>query len=229
MVSEIEVGSGCRRTRDAETTLARAMTMHAAVLQRAAERILGCPDLARDAVQETLIALWRHNPDLRAERAWLIQTVIHRSLALRRSHRRRLHWEREADGHIVDGCPLCDLSGDLERAELVHLLEAALQSLPESLRVVFLLRELEGYPYDRIARRLGMPLGTVRSRLNRARRVVRAWISEAQSRAEIAPASLACSTPRGRTANPRVETVTCAGPVRRTSCSVSSARARETR
>jgi RNA polymerase sigma-70 factor, ECF subfamily len=223
--------AGDRGAGDAEATLARAMTMHAAVLQRAAERILGCPDLARDAVQETLIALWRHNPDLRAERAWLIQTVIHRSLALRRSHRRRLHWEREADGHIVDGCPLCVLSGDLERAELVHLLEAALQSLPESLRVVFLLRELEGYPYDRIARRLGMPLGTVRSRLNRARRVVRAWISEAQARAraEIAPASLACSTPRGRTANLRVETVTCAGPVRRTSCSVSRARARETR
>ena len=56
--------------------------------------------------------------------------------------------------------------------ELADVVEAALQSLPEELRAALTLRELEGLSYDDIADVLGCPVGTVRSRIFRAREAI---------------------------------------------------------
>jgi RNA polymerase sigma-70 factor (ECF subfamily) len=56
-----------------------------------------------------------------------------------------------------------------ERDERIVRFHRALAALPEAQRVVFLFREQEGMPYESIAVRLGISLGTVRSRLARAR------------------------------------------------------------
>ena len=56
-----------------------------------------------------------------------------------------------------------------ERRELEGALHRAIADLPEERRVVVILRDLEGLAYDEIARVLGLELGTVRSRLHRAR------------------------------------------------------------
>jgi RNA polymerase sigma-70 factor, ECF subfamily len=149
------------------------VTVHLPVLQRVAERILGCRELARDAVQEALITYWRARPAEGYERAWLLRTVIHRSLHELRTQRRRRRRESDAADDLAPGCPLCQPDGELERRELASLIDGALRSLPETYRTVFVLRELHGLDYEAIARHLQLPIGTVRSRLNRARCALR--------------------------------------------------------
>ena len=60
-------------------------------------------------------------------------------------------------------------AANAERGELQAALRRAIADLPEERRVVVILRDLEGLAYDEIARALGLELGTVRSRLHRAR------------------------------------------------------------
>jgi RNA polymerase sigma-70 factor (ECF subfamily) len=153
-------------------------------LGRAARSILGCRDAALDAVQEALITLWLHPPNHEHERAWLLRTVVHRSLHERRTEKRRRHWEGVAVEASLDDCPLCTPQRELERRELGALLDAALGALPEPYRAPFVLREIEGWDYTRIASALAIPIGTVRSRLNRARAALRDHVAAALRDAE---------------------------------------------
>ena len=66
------------------------------------------------------------------------------------------------------GSPEAIAMGD----ELVSVVDAAMQALPEELRAALTLRELEGLSYDDIAEVLGCPVGTVRSRIFRAREAI---------------------------------------------------------
>ena len=61
----------------------------------------------------------------------------------------------------------------LERKELEGVLQAKLDALPEQYRLVFILRELRQFSYEEIAETMDLPLGTVKSRLNKARRRLR--------------------------------------------------------
>jgi RNA polymerase sigma-70 factor, ECF subfamily len=138
-------------------------------LRRLARRILRSEDLADDAVQETLLCLWREgrlppNPD-----GWLVRTVINRSLHLNRSRRRRRAHEERAAARRPEHDPEGDASRPLEVAEIASAIDVALAALPEHLRGVFVLREAEQLDYESIAKVLRVPLGTVRSRLHRAR------------------------------------------------------------
>lgn len=134
-----------------------------------ARRILRCDDLAHDAVQETLLALWAcATPPLEA-RAWLVRTVVHKSLHLARGRRRRVRHEAEAGLPRTEPCPLCDPLLELEETEIDEHVARAVLDLPEHLRAAFVLRHLRGLDYGAVAGLLGVPIGTVRSRLYRAR------------------------------------------------------------
>ena len=65
--------------------------------------------------------------------------------------------------------PAADAASALERSELAAALQQAIAELPEDRRIVVVLRDLEGLTYEEIAEALGLELGTVRSRLHRAR------------------------------------------------------------
>jgi RNA polymerase sigma-70 factor (ECF subfamily) len=147
---------------------------HLADLRSLARRVLGSDDLADDAVQETLLAFWRlrqHPPVLRA---WLRRAVMLRSLAIARSRRRRCRHESGACTCVTDALqpPMA-----VESRELAEHLEAALAGLPSHYRAAWLLRERQELEYHEIAQRLQVPIGTVRSRLNRARASLRAALS----------------------------------------------------
>lgn len=157
--------------------VARAAARHCVRLHHAAARILGCGDAARDAVQEALIALWLHPPERAPEDAWLVRTVVHRSLHQRRTNNRRRHWEHEAAYELTDHCPLCDPENELQTRQAFRLADEALSTLPESYRSVWLRCEVDGWDYERIAHDLAVPVGTVRSRLNRAKAALRAYIA----------------------------------------------------
>lgn len=142
-------------------------------LQRAraiARRLLGCDHLAADAVQEALLALWQQAEVPAPPTGWLLRAVVHRCRHLRRSLRRRHHHEHHAG---TAHCALhqgCDNPLHVAYAhELGERLDAARAALPAGQRAVFERSERHGLDYAAIAAELGVPIGTVRSRLHRAR------------------------------------------------------------
>jgi RNA polymerase sigma-70 factor (ECF subfamily) len=155
-----------------------AVTPHLDRLVTAARGILGSDDLAWDAVQETLLSLWREEKLPLNLPAWLARAVFHRSLqCLRTRTRRRKHEERAASARL-EGSWRDDPSWVAESREIRSTVETALAQLPDDQREVFVLRELEQLDYDSIAEVLQVPVGTVRSRLNRSRLALREILGE---------------------------------------------------
>jgi RNA polymerase sigma-70 factor (ECF subfamily) len=76
---------------------------------------------------------------------------------------------------LPDGAPRADAL--LERADLARLVQAELAHLREEHRLILVLRDIQGLPYEEIARTLGLELGTVRSRLHRARMEMKARLT----------------------------------------------------
>ena len=141
---------------------------HLPAVRATARRILGDDDAAADAVQEALIALWQAGAVPGHLRRWLLRTVVHRSLHARRSRNRRSYWEGQGGAAVVS-CALCDPERELEISELLDCVDRALRALSPDHRDILVLRDIEGLEYTEISSLLGVPVGTVRSRLNRAR------------------------------------------------------------
>ncbi len=142
---------------------------HLAVLHAVARGIVSSPDLACDAVQEASLALWMQEVEPFDLRGWLVRTTVHKCLhVLRREDRRGRHEER-AGVERAEACPLCDPGLPAEELELRARLDAAIAELSDELRTTFLLRAESGLEYQEIADALSIPIGTVRSRLKRAR------------------------------------------------------------
>lgn len=162
--------SRAQKKHDAELT--SLVAPHLARLFDVAARILGSDEQAEDAVQETLVTLWNARSLPPNPRGWLVRTVVHRSLHARRTAERRRKWEERAGLDWALTCPLCDPAEALEARELDRQLSEALEGLQDDQRIVVALRA-EGLDYQEIAERLDIPVGTVRSRLSRARDTLR--------------------------------------------------------
>jgi RNA polymerase sigma-70 factor (ECF subfamily) len=135
----------------------------------------GDVNLAEDAAQEAFIRAWQHLPNYRPRspfRNWVYRIATNAALdALRR--------ERET----VDAAGLSLVSPDegpeaaVEEGERGEGVRRAVLALPPSSRMVLVLREYEGLSYREIAETLGIPMGTVMSRLNYARKRLRDSLS----------------------------------------------------
>jgi RNA polymerase sigma-70 factor (ECF subfamily) len=143
-----------------------------------ARRFLGCDHLAQDAVQEALLSLSQQRELPERPIGWLTKAVINRCRHLRRSVRRRRHHEHLATEH-------CDLHEDCDNPlhvaiahELGEMLTVVRSSLPEEQRIALDLCEGEELDYRTIAETLEIPIGTVRSRLSRARQTLRAALGD---------------------------------------------------
>ncbi|MGE3174827.1 MAG: RNA polymerase sigma factor [Planctomycetota bacterium] len=138
-----------------------------------ARRLLGCDHLADDAVQEALLALLRVPAPPPDVAGWLVLAVRHRARHMRRTLERRLRHEHHAGAARCADHPACE--NPLHHAhshEIDALLAGAIERLPAEQRRVFLLYSRTGLDYDGVARELALPVGTVRSRLHRARRAL---------------------------------------------------------
>ena len=138
-----------------------------------ARSILHSEDLAWDAVQEALLGLWEKAQSgaavLDYAGPWLCRAVVLRSLQIARQNGRRSRHERRAAACRSDLIP-CAIENDvMETEELRRIVSLAVAVLPDDFRSVLELRTQQGLDYAGISRQLGIPLGTVRSRLNRAR------------------------------------------------------------
>lgn len=143
-------------------------------------RFTGRATESHDLTQEILLRVFRTIGNFRADEfsfaAWL--NLVTRNLLI--DHYRRSHLERASIS--LDICP--DAASRFasrehhghayERAEMQRHLLTAIAALPETLRETVALSDIEGCSYDEIAFRLGVPAGTVKSRLSRGRGVLAA-------------------------------------------------------
>jgi RNA polymerase sigma-70 factor (ECF subfamily) len=126
---------------------------------------------AQDVVQEAYLRAWRYFASFRGgdERAWLLTIVRNCCYSWGRTRRDSRFVEYEDDAHTGDQANhyAADSSvvGESERGAL----STALDGLAPEFREVVVLREIEGCSYQEIARVTGVPIGTVMSRLARAR------------------------------------------------------------
>jgi RNA polymerase sigma-70 factor (ECF subfamily) len=139
-----------------------------------AYRFTGRADEAEDLTQEIFIKVYRTLDRYREADgpfgAWL--TAVARNHAIDHYRRRKQDLLRRAeDPQILERAPSRDEHPvvGLERRERARLVHQGLQALPPDLRLPLILRDLQGQSYDEIAGALQVPLGTVKSRINRAR------------------------------------------------------------
>lgn len=144
-------------------------------------RMLGDPDEAEDVAQETFVRAYRSLPQFRGAASfhtWLYRIASNLAIDVARRNR------RQNTGNFSLDEPLESEEGDYEREiadeggspeqltqrrEMQELVRQAVAELPEKLRAVVVLYELQGESYEDIAEILGCPLGTVKSRLFNAR------------------------------------------------------------
>lgn len=148
---------------------------YAAYLERFAGAYLGDPVEADDAVQETLIraarALHRYQPGSNL-RAWL--TAICANVCKSRLRRRRAAERlQQALGRFWPAATDPTPEETILAQESEHQLQTALQALDDRHRLVVILRYLQGLPVREIASLLGIPEGTVHSRLHHAHHQLR--------------------------------------------------------
>jgi RNA polymerase sigma-70 factor (ECF subfamily) len=151
-------------------------------LLRAVSRIVQNQSDAEDVVQETLMRAYRGLPTFRMEAAfytWFFQIGINTAKNLRRRQAMRAHvsvqLDSEADG-LPDGrfvtSDNCSPQALLENKQTVGAIHAALKELPPIMSDSLTLCEVDGLSYAQIAQVMSCPMGTVRSRISRARELV---------------------------------------------------------
>ena len=160
---------------------------HQNALYSLALRMLGSREAAEDATQEAFIRAYRRLETFRGGnfRSWLFSIVANVSRdELRRRTRRpqlSLDYARDdpdrADLDPADSDPLPEARA--EQADLRRVLEAALRALPDEWRELVVLVDVGGLAYDEAARATGLPVGTVKSRLSRARGRLRDLLRDA--------------------------------------------------
>ena len=153
---------------------------------RLAVRLLGDPELARDAVQEAFLKAYGSLGRFEGRSGfytWLYRLVFNLCIDLKRRDRstRHVEWNDEVASNVApesEAIPAGGPDEESERGELRQALARAIERLPDEARRTLLLREVDGLSYSEIAKALGIPKGTVMSRLHHARRRVRQLLVE---------------------------------------------------
>ena len=135
---------------------------------------------AEDVVQEAALRAFRFFDDFRGEnsRAWFLRIVRNTSFTVLKKNRpdeTNIAFDEELHGGQT---PPMDAGVALDRAQDRQTVRAAIEQLPPEFREAITLRELEGASYKEIADIAGVPIGTVMSRLARARRQLQLILSQ---------------------------------------------------
>ena len=173
-VSETELIAGAQNgDRNAFSELVR---MHAQGVLNLIYRMCGDVQLAEDAAQETFIRAWQNLPTYRPQtslRNWLYRIAFNAATDMLRKERRILP-DDIGDLNLTDG--QAGLETIVSQQERITLVQNAILSLPDASRAVLVLREYEALSYQEISSTLDIPVGTVMSRLNYARNLLKTML-----------------------------------------------------
>ena len=128
-------------------------------------RLAGDEQLAEDWAQEAWVRAIRALPNFRGDARF--STWLHRIAVNSALHGRR--WRERRAGHEVALPPTLPVHSRVEHTPLRLALEKAMQELPEGMRQVLVLHDVEGYTHEEIATFLGVTAGTSKSQLFKAR------------------------------------------------------------
>jgi RNA polymerase sigma-70 factor (ECF subfamily) len=160
---------------------------HKVPLTNFAYRFVGDQETAEDLAQETFFRVYRnikrYKKDMAGFRTWMYRIAANlcKNELRNRSRRSRilvnsatapgLTGGQDNGSDPIEDAPDTSAGPDhqLEEKELQEVLAQAISCLPEKLRTVLILRDIEGMPYAEISRIIDRPVGTVKSRTNRAR------------------------------------------------------------
>ncbi|MFM8340700.1 MAG: RNA polymerase sigma factor RpoE [Methylomonas sp.] len=139
------------------------------------------PSEAQDVAQDSFIKAYRALPDFRGDSAfytWLYRIAINtaKNYLLARN-RRFMDYELEIEDaeHVENALQLRNLDTPenlLMNEQIMSVIQSAIDKLPEEMRIAITLREFEGMSYEEIAEAMDCPIGTVRSRIFRAREAI---------------------------------------------------------
>jgi len=171
---------------------ARAYELLVIKYQRRIERLVGRmardPDLAQDIAQETFLQAWRALPQFRGEAqfyTWLYRIALNtakRALMARKRDplitQTALSASDDDETFHPQNEPTTESTPESELAarEIAAAVQAAMEALSDDLREAVTLREIEGMSYEEIAEAMNCPVGTVRSRIFRAREAISAKV-----------------------------------------------------
>ena len=151
-------------------------------LARLVSRLVRDPGEVEDVTQEAFIKAYRALPSFRGDSAfytWLYRIGINTAKNYLAALGRRAPTSTEVEAEEAEGFESGELLRDINTPESLLLtkeigntVNAAIESLPEELRSAIQLRELEGMSYEEIAKLMDCPIGTVRSRIFRAREAI---------------------------------------------------------
>lgn len=172
------------------TAFVELMRQHNAALFRAARSIVRDDADAEDVLQEAYVSAYRHLHTFRGDAklsTWLTRIVINQALARLREGRRDAGVVSLDDSH-QEGAELASATGEERpespedaavRGQMRGLLERKIDELPLPFRTAFILREVEELTIDEVADCLSIPSATVRTRVFRARALLRTSIADA--------------------------------------------------
>ena len=137
-------------------------------------RVVKTRDDAQDAAQDAFLQAYQKLGSFRGDSqfySWLFRIAMNAGLSrLRRKSSKDVSLSTQQEhGYDVTDAATEDPSARLNQEEQQNLVHTALNALPDEYRIVLSLKELEGLKYEEIAEIVGCPIGTVRSRIHRAR------------------------------------------------------------
>ena len=135
-------------------------------------RMLSSSEEAEDIVQETFVRVYQHRQSFNFKHCfstWIYTIALNLARNELRKRKKFKFFEiSEMQGNEKEFAVDAKIP-----SRLPQVLDKAIRGLPEKYRVAFILRDVEEMPYEEVAKVLGVPLGTVKSRVNRARLMLR--------------------------------------------------------
>jgi RNA polymerase sigma factor (sigma-70 family) len=154
-------------------------------------RMLSDHDAAADATQEAFISAYKAMGRFKGEqfRTWLFRIATNACLDMLRSRKRKPTTSLDSFGsdgteEDIEPLPVADLDPSIDpesstlRAETVRIIQAGLDALPDDQRIALVLVDVQGLSYDEAASMTSSNLGTVKSRINRARAKMRDYLRD---------------------------------------------------
>ncbi|HYT91223.1 MAG TPA: sigma-70 family RNA polymerase sigma factor [Gemmataceae bacterium] len=153
-------------------------------------RLLDSAEDAQDVVQEAFLSAYQSLDSFKGDSqfyTWLYRIAFNTAISLKRKQRvvLSLHTARdEGDIEPLDASELSQPEHALEKAEEERRIQHALNRLSPEHRAVLIMKDMEGQKYETMAEALQVPIGTIRSRLHRARLELRELLRQEEERGQ---------------------------------------------